>query len=186
MRCPGCLLPILFTLAHANTFKVFHNTFDPAVFGTTGGAHLNATGDGYVDALSICIRFQVHYTTAHLNMTYCQFLQVIFVHFQFANLAGNDDKWRWRSVVYRIYDVKTNRKLLEATAGMYISLFLFGYPVAKNTYSGYILDDNGEYSIYKPRQWNHLCFAWSSKGKSKVVLVNNETSCINVHISEIR
>ena len=142
MRCPDCLFPILVTLAHANTFKVFYNTFDPAVFGTTGGAHLNATGDGYVDALSICIRFQVHYSS--LSMTYCQFLQVIFIHFQFANLAGNDDKWRWRSVVYRIYDVKTNRKLLEATAGMYISLFLFGYPVAKNTYSGYILDDDGE------------------------------------------
>ena len=66
MRCPGCLLPFFVTLAHANTFKVFHNTFDPAVFGTTGGAHLNATGDGYVDALSICIRFQVHYITALL------------------------------------------------------------------------------------------------------------------------
>ena len=86
-------------------------------------------------------------------------------------------------MVYRIYDVKTNRKLLEATAGMYISLFLFGYPVAKNTYSGYILDDNGEYSIYKPRQWNHLCFAWSSRGKSKVVLVSNVPRCINVNES---
>ena len=53
------LLLLFVKMAHANTFKVFHNTFDPAVFGTTGGAHHNATGDGYVDALSICIRFQV-------------------------------------------------------------------------------------------------------------------------------
>ena len=54
------LLPLIFaTLVDAKTFKVFHNTLDPAVFGTTGGAHHNATGDGKVDALSICIRFQV-------------------------------------------------------------------------------------------------------------------------------
>ena len=59
MRSSGLLLLLFVKMAHANTFKVFHNTFDPAVFGTTGGAHHNATGDGYVDALSICIRFQV-------------------------------------------------------------------------------------------------------------------------------
>ena len=51
---------LLVSLVHAKTFKVFHNTFDPAVFGTTGGAHHNATGDGYVDALTICNRFQVN------------------------------------------------------------------------------------------------------------------------------
>ena len=55
----GFLTLLLVELVNAKTFKVFHNTFDPAVFGTTGGAHHNATGDGYVDALSICIRFQV-------------------------------------------------------------------------------------------------------------------------------
>ena len=86
-------------------------------------------------------------------------------------MAGNDDKWRWRSIVYKISDWETKRKLLETTAGMYISIFVFGYPVAKNTYSSIILNNNGEYSIYKPRQWNHLCFSWSSGGKSKVVLV---------------
>ena len=58
------LLPLIFVnLAHAKTFKVFHNTFDPAVFGTTGGAHHNATGEGNVDALSICIRFQVMFVS---------------------------------------------------------------------------------------------------------------------------
>ena len=60
MRSSGWLLLLFVTLAHAKAFKVFHNTFDPAVFGTTGGAHHNATGDGDVDALSICVRFQVH------------------------------------------------------------------------------------------------------------------------------
>ena len=40
------------------TFKVFHNTLDPSVFGQNGGAILNATGDGFVDALTLCVRFQ--------------------------------------------------------------------------------------------------------------------------------
>ena len=47
------------------SFRVFHNTLDPAVFGTAGGAHLvNATGLGdigsQVEALTICVRFQVN------------------------------------------------------------------------------------------------------------------------------
>ena len=63
--------------------------------------------------------------------------------------------------------------LLQTSAGNAISGFIFGYPVTKTTYSGYILNDDGEYSIYKPRQWNNLCFSWSSGGKSKVVLVRN-------------
>ena len=45
-------------------FRVFHNTLDPAVFGTAGGAHLvNATSGGIgsqVEALTICVRFQVN------------------------------------------------------------------------------------------------------------------------------
>ena len=86
-------------------------------------------------------------------------------------MAGDDAKWSLRSIVYKIDDDKTNRKLLETTAGMYISIFDFGYPIEKNTFTSYILNDDGEYSIYRPRQWNHLCFAWSSGGKSKVVLV---------------
>ena len=43
----------------ANIIRVFHNTLDPAVFGTAGGAHLvNAKGEGHVNALTICVRFQ--------------------------------------------------------------------------------------------------------------------------------
>ena len=54
------MLPLIFaTLVDAKTFKVFHNTLDPAVFGTTGGAHHNTTIDGKEDAISICVRFQV-------------------------------------------------------------------------------------------------------------------------------
>ena len=40
------------------TFKVFHNTLDPSMFGQNGGAILNASGDGFVDALTLCMRFQ--------------------------------------------------------------------------------------------------------------------------------
>ena len=48
-------------LVSAKNFSVIYNTVDPSVFGTQGGAHLNATGDGFVDALTLCIRFQVWY-----------------------------------------------------------------------------------------------------------------------------
>ena len=49
------IVPIVFG---QTTFKVFHNTLDPSVFGQNGGAILNATGDGFVDALTLCVRFQ--------------------------------------------------------------------------------------------------------------------------------
>ena len=55
------IISLLVSMVSANTghFKVFHNTLDPAVFGTVGGAHLvNATGNGDVEAVTICIRFQ--------------------------------------------------------------------------------------------------------------------------------
>ena len=68
MRIAVLLLLIFVNLAHAKTFKVFHNTFDPAVFGTTGGVHHNATGEGNVDALSICIRFQVMFVSMPLSI----------------------------------------------------------------------------------------------------------------------
>ena len=44
----------------AKTFSVIHNTFDPAEFGTKGGAALNSseTSEENVDAFTICIRFQ--------------------------------------------------------------------------------------------------------------------------------
>ena len=44
----------------AKTFSVIHNTFDPAEFGTKGGAALNSseTSEEIVDAFTICIRFQ--------------------------------------------------------------------------------------------------------------------------------
>ena len=51
-------LTLIFPFSSGRTFKVFHNTLDPSVFGTTGGLRLNETGDGYVTALTMCIRFQ--------------------------------------------------------------------------------------------------------------------------------
>ena len=45
----------------AQTLRVFQNTFDPSVYvsGQKGGAHHIGEGDGNVDALTICVRFQV-------------------------------------------------------------------------------------------------------------------------------
>ena len=74
-------------------------------------------------------------------------------------------------MVFKIYDQETGKRLFETTAGMYNSNFIFGYPVTKTTFSGYILNNDGDYSIYKPRQWNHLCMSWSSGGPTKIVLV---------------
>ena len=56
----ACVLVLLLsTPLAAKIIKVFHNTLDPAVFGTAGGAHLiNAKGEGHVNALTICVRFQ--------------------------------------------------------------------------------------------------------------------------------
>ena len=61
MRAQSYLTFLTASTVSASTdhFKVFHNTLDPAVFGTVGGADLvNATGAGYVGAVTICIRFQ--------------------------------------------------------------------------------------------------------------------------------
>ena len=91
---------------------------------------------------------------------------------QFANIAGNDPKWAWRAQVFKIADMETGRKLVETSAGLHVSIFVFGYPVEKMTYNCYILNLDGDYSIYRPRQWNHLCMSWSSGGPSKVVLVS--------------
>ena len=64
------------------------------------------------------------------------------------------------------------RHLLVTEAGIDLNSFNFGYPHTRTTFNSYILQlPNGDYSIYRPWQWNHLCFAWSEGGKSKMVLV---------------
>ena len=62
MRIFLFFLPLIIPLSTAKTFKVFHNTLDPSVFGTIGGLRLNETGDGYVTALTMCLRFQGQYS----------------------------------------------------------------------------------------------------------------------------
>ena len=53
------LVSLLSTQASGQTtFKVFQNILDPSVFGKNGGAILNATDSGFVDALTLCMRFQ--------------------------------------------------------------------------------------------------------------------------------
>ena len=55
---------LLISLASGqSTFNVFQNTLDPSVFGQNGGAILNASGSGFVDAFTLCMRFQGPYIT---------------------------------------------------------------------------------------------------------------------------
>ena len=51
---------------------------------------------------------------------------------------------------------------------------MFGSPRTWTTFASYILQSpNGKYRyLINPREWNHLCFAWKSGGKTKIVLVN--------------
>ena len=64
------------------------------------------------------------------------------------------------------------RNLLMAEAGMNINPFNFGTPHTRTTFNSYILQlPDASYDIFRPWQWNHLCFAWSLGGKSKIVLV---------------
>ena len=54
------IFPLLVSLASGQgTFTVFQNTLDQSDFGLISGAILNASGSGYVDAVTICMRFQV-------------------------------------------------------------------------------------------------------------------------------
>ena len=94
---------------------------------------------------------------------------------QFAVLGGMD--WRVRGTLINIADWKDTpsdegRHLLITEAGMNINPFNFGSPHTRTTFNSYILQlPDASYDIYRPWQWNHLCFAWSSGGKSKIVLV---------------
>ena len=62
------------------------------------------------------------------------------------------------------------------------SSFSFGAPKTRKTFNSYIFQfPNGEYRyIINPREWNHFCFAWSSGGRSKVVLVNQQPQILKI------
>ena len=62
--------------------------------------------------------------------------------------------------------------LLASDAGMNIAVLNFGSPHTTTTFNSYILQSpDGRYELYRPWQWNHYCFSWSSGGRSKIVLV---------------
>ena len=56
------IFPLLVFVASGQqgTFKVFQNTLDLSDFGLISGAILNASGSGYVDGVTLCMRFQVN------------------------------------------------------------------------------------------------------------------------------
>ena len=68
------ILPLMVLPTFARVFKVFHNTLDPSEFGTIGGLRLNETGDGYVTALTMCLRFQGQHSKKLLNINYLEHL----------------------------------------------------------------------------------------------------------------
>ena len=58
---------LLYGKSKAKTLKVFHNPFDPTDYTQRpkGGAQHIGKGDGNVDALTICVRFQVSSIIGH-------------------------------------------------------------------------------------------------------------------------
>ena len=61
MRVASLIFPIILgfsSAASAKPFRVIHNTVDPSVFGTKGGAALNASEEGAVKAFTFCMRYQ--------------------------------------------------------------------------------------------------------------------------------
>ena len=118
---------------------------------------------------------RLHCTSRYSIERYPDFLPPL----QFAYLAGNDPRWAWRAHIIKIVDAEAGQSLFTTSAGMDSSNLNFGHPQTRTTFTGYIpyLPD-GEYSIYSPRQWNHICFAWSSGGKSKFV-VNGRFTNVN-------
>ena len=97
---------------------------------------------------------------------------------QFAQLSNKDTDGRGQLIrigdwVENSEDNQARRQYMVTTAGMHIAVFNVGYPHTTTTFNSYILQlPNGDFSIYKPRQWNHLCHAWTSGGRSSIMLVS--------------
>ena len=67
-----------------------------------------------------------------------------------------------------------SRDLLKMSASSQISVLNFGYPATRTTYNSYLLrDQDGNYEIYNPYVWNHICFSFKKGGYSRVVLVSD-------------
>ena len=78
----------------------------------------------------------------------------------------------FRTEAAQTYNDGTSRDLLFMTASSQISVVNFGYPATRTTYNSYLLRDReGNYDIYSPYVWNHVCFSFERGGYSRVVLV---------------
>ena len=78
----------------------------------------------------------------------------------------------FRTEAVRTYNDDTSRDLIFMTASSQISVVNFGYPATRTTYNSYLLrDGEGNYDVYSPYVWNHVCFSFERGGYSRVVLV---------------
>ena len=100
---------------------------------------------------------------------------------------GLPDAWtkkRYMTICCRIDGVETyndmsglSRELLKMSASSQISVLNFGYPATRTTFNSYLLRDiDGNYEIYSPYVWNHVCFSFTKGGYSRVVLVSDQIS----------
>ena len=64
------------------------------------------------------------------------------------------------------------RQLLTMIASSDISYLNFGYPQTRTTFNSYLLRDNsGDYEVFRPFVWNHICFTFKKGSYSRIVLV---------------
>ena len=83
----------------------------------------------------------------------------------------------FRTEAVRTYNDDTSRDLIFMTASSQISVVNFGYPPTRTTYNSYLLrDGEGNYDVYSPYVWNHVCFSFERGGYSRVVLVWRKVS----------
>ena len=65
-----------------------------------------------------------------------------------------------------------SRDLLKMSASSRISVLNFGYPATRTTFNSYLLRDNsGDYEVFRPFVWNHICFTFKKGSYSRIVLV---------------
>ena len=64
------------------------------------------------------------------------------------------------------------RQLLTMIASSDISYLNFGYPQTRTTFNSYLLRDTaGDYEVFRPYVWNHICFSFQKGNYSRIVLV---------------
>jgi hypothetical protein len=67
---------------------------------------------------------------------------------------------------------------MEASSSL--SVLNYGYPHTRSTFNSYLLrEDDGNYEIYTPYTWNHICYSFKTGGESRVVLASSRSTIDN-------